>query len=162
MHLTHRFHDVEPQPGLALMPPHRLSRAVVLGVARRIPQPLLIQRICIHCPFFSNVLLPAFSSSSPEITAHLICHIPLLTCRFHDVELQPGLALMPPHRLSCDVVWRAAHTPTPAGCSSTQLMTLLNSLPLLFHCRCPCNQLIYNPSLHCACCLLCASYAQVS
>uniref|UniRef100_A0A383WNJ7 Inward rectifier potassium channel C-terminal domain-containing protein n=1 Tax=Tetradesmus obliquus TaxID=3088 RepID=A0A383WNJ7_TETOB len=36
-----RFHDVEPQPGLALMPPHRLSRAVVLGGARRIPRPRL-------------------------------------------------------------------------------------------------------------------------
>jgi hypothetical protein len=35
------FHDVEPQPGLALMPPSRLSRAVVLGGARRIPRPRL-------------------------------------------------------------------------------------------------------------------------
>jgi hypothetical protein len=36
-----RFHEVEPQEGLALMPPGRTSHAVVRGGSRRIPRPRL-------------------------------------------------------------------------------------------------------------------------
>lgn len=45
LHFTHillcRFHEVEPQEGLALMAPSRLSHAVVRGGSRRIPRPRL-------------------------------------------------------------------------------------------------------------------------
>lgn len=40
-HVLCRFHEVEPQEGLALMPPSRLSHAVVRGGSRRIPRPRL-------------------------------------------------------------------------------------------------------------------------
>eukprot|EP00879_Flechtneria_rotunda_P009517 GHRR01009961.1.p1 GENE.GHRR01009961.1~~GHRR01009961.1.p1 ORF type:complete len:908 (+),score=299.94 GHRR01009961.1:108-2726(+) len=36
-----RFHEIEPQLGLGLMPPHHVSRAVVCGGARRVPWPRL-------------------------------------------------------------------------------------------------------------------------
>eukprot|EP00878_Enallax_costatus_P043239 GHUV01051075.1.p1 GENE.GHUV01051075.1~~GHUV01051075.1.p1 ORF type:complete len:115 (+),score=2.05 GHUV01051075.1:131-475(+) len=39
--LPSRFHDVEPLQGLSMMPPSKVSKAVVLGGSRRVPWPRL-------------------------------------------------------------------------------------------------------------------------
>lgn len=36
-----RFHDVEPQPGLEVLPPHKLSRRVLAGGSSAVPTPWL-------------------------------------------------------------------------------------------------------------------------
>lgn len=38
-----RFHDVEPQPSLGLLPPSRLSQSVVMGGMKRVPRACLLE-----------------------------------------------------------------------------------------------------------------------
>eukprot|EP00879_Flechtneria_rotunda_P033714 GHRR01037419.1.p1 GENE.GHRR01037419.1~~GHRR01037419.1.p1 ORF type:complete len:132 (-),score=25.95 GHRR01037419.1:177-572(-) len=95
-----RFHEIEPQLGLGLMPPHHVSRAVVCGGARRVPWPRLGENtllladelvltqapggrwfvavrcaekwFCFQCPGSAYCMWS-------QLVSHLYCHIPSIT-----------------------------------------------------------------------------------